>query len=57
MDDCIATHMDAEILDRLAAMLIDEFREMKINRGRNHSFLGMEITINENKTISLDMRK
>ena len=57
VDDCIASHMEPKVLETISAKLISEFGETEINRGRKHSFLGMDITINEDKTISIDMRK
>ena len=37
--------------------MIKEFGEMEITTGKRHSFLGMELTINDNKTILVDMRE
>ena len=55
VDDCLATHIKQSVLDALAKRLIDRFGDMKITTGATHDFLGMKITIRDDKKIAIDM--
>ena len=57
VDDCIATHVNQEVLDELGVKMIHHFGEMDIHTGYEHDFLGMKILINEkDKTVEIDMK-
>ena len=47
--DAIATHMEQKVLDELGQQMIKNFGDMKITSGTKHSFLGMNITVNEKR--------
>ena len=57
VDDCIVSHADQSVLDEFGKRMIEEFGEMEIMTGNKHDFLGMKIEINEDKTVSIDMRQ
>ena len=56
VDDCIASHVDESVLDDFARDMINEFGEMEITKGSCHDFLGMKISFNDDKSVSVDMR-
>ena len=55
-DDFIATHINQQILDDLGKRIINQFGEMEIIISDKHDFLGMYITLNGDKTISINMK-
>lgn len=56
VDDCIATHVEQAVLDNLGKKMIKHFGEMEINTGNKHDFLGMNIVINDDRTVSVEMQ-
>ena len=50
-------HLEDAVLEDMGKKMIGHFGDMKITRGRKHSFLGMEITIHEDGRIEIDMEK
>ena len=58
VDDCLASHVNQQVLDQVGKMMIEEFGEMEITRGNEHDFLGMKLKFDKSKkTIQIDMRK
>ena len=57
VDDCIVSHADQNVVDEFGKRMIKEFGKMEITSGSMHEFLGMKIGINEDRTISVDMRQ
>mgnify|MGYP000939170828 CR=1 FL=1 len=57
VDDCIVSHAEEDVLEEFSKKMIEEFGNMDIIKGRQHDFLGMKIGINEDKTVSVDMRE
>jgi len=57
VDDCIASHVDQDVLDEFGKIMIKEFGEMEITSGNIHDFLGMNIIINEDRTVTIDMKE
>ena len=57
VDDCIVSHVDQSVLDEFGKTMIKEFGDMKIMTGNKHDFLGMKIEINDDKTVTIDMRQ
>ena len=45
-----------EMLDELDEKMIYYFGDMEMNSGNKHEFLGMNITMNKDKSISIEMR-
>ena len=57
VDDCIASHVDQDVLDKFGKIMIKEFEEMDTTSGNIHDFLGMKIIINEDRTATIDMKE
>ena len=49
-------HINKNVLDDLALIMIKEFGDMEISRGKDHSFLGMEIEVTDG-VVKLSMKK
>ena len=56
VDDCMASHKEQKVLDDLAQIMTREFGDMEITRGKDHSFLGMEIDVSDG-VVKLSMKK
>ena len=57
VDDAIASHVEQEVLNKLGVQMQADFGETDITSGTEHSFLGMNIKINEDKkTIKIEMK-
>ena len=57
VDDAIASHDDQKVLDVLGEQMQKDFRKMDITTGTKHSFLGMNINIDEeNRTVEIQMK-
>ena len=56
VNDCIVSHMDKKVLTDIANIMQSEYGEMKITEGKEHDFLGMKIIVNNDRTITVDMR-
>jgi len=54
VDDCIVSH---DVLDEFGKIMIKEFGKLEITSSKIHDFLGIKVGINEDRTISLDMRQ
>jgi hypothetical protein len=57
VDDNIATHVEDNVLTELIEVVKKEVGAITVSRGNTHTFLGMDITFNENGTVSVDMEK
>ena len=55
VDDNKISHKDPNVVTEVIEELEKHFGKMKVSRGREHTFLGMKIKFNENKTMSIDM--
>ena len=55
VDDCLAMHEDQGVLDKIGDMMNDRFGETKINKGNEHTFLGMKIKALDGKRMQIDM--
>ena len=51
----MATHEDNSVLENIAGILMKEFGQMKVNKGNEYKFLGMNIKLLDNKEIEIDM--
>ena len=57
VDDAIASHVEQKVLDELGVQMKAGFGNMDIVSGTEHSFLGINIKINEEKkTINIEMK-
>ena len=56
VDDAKVSHMEEAVVRALIKDMEKEFGEMKPTFGRSHEYLGMKISITDQRTISIDMR-
>ena len=56
VDDNIATHVEDDVLTDLIEVVKEEVGTITVSRGNTHTFLGMDITFNEDGTVSVDMK-
>ena len=56
VDDNKISHKDERVVTEVIKQLESHFGKMKVSRGREHTFLGMKIKFNDNKTMSIDMK-
>ena len=47
VDDNKASHVDSRVIDELLGAIKKHFGEIKITRGKKHTFLGMNIQLTE----------
>ena len=56
VDDNIATHMEDDVLSDLIEVVKKEVGAITVSRGNKHTFLVMDITFNDDGTVSIDMQ-
>jgi hypothetical protein len=56
VDDNIATHVEDAVLTDLIGVVEEEIGAIKVSRGNKHTFLGMDITFNDDGTVTVDMK-
>ena len=56
VDDVIAAHDDDEVLTELIDTIKKKVGEITVSRGNRHTFLGMDLTFHENRTVSISMK-
>ena len=56
VDDNKVSHVDEDVVTNVIGMLKGHFGELTVSRGKKHNFLGMNIELNDNKSISIEMR-
>ena len=57
VDNNKASHVYPKSVDNLLEIIIINFEEITITRGKKHSFLGMNIQIIEDKTIEIEIEE
>ena len=55
VDDAKILHVDPAVVTSILLGLEKRFGKLSINRGKQHTFVGMSINLNNNKTIILAM--
>ena len=55
VDDNNISHEDPAVVDTIIKELTTHFGELSITRGKEHTFLGMDIKIRDDKKIEIDM--
>jgi len=50
------SHEDEEVVTCVIEEISKHIGELTVTRGDNHQFLGMDIHLNNNKTVSLSMK-
>ena len=56
MDDNLCTHVDGNVLREVADAVEENVGTIIRQTCNNHKFLGMDITFNDNGTVSIDMK-
>lgn len=56
VDDCKISHADSRVVDQIINKIEESFGKMKVKRGSEHTFVGMDFKINPNRTISIKMQ-
>ena len=55
VDDSKISHKDERVIDEVIKGLESRFWKMTVKRGKDHTFVGMDITYNDDKTVSISM--
>jgi hypothetical protein len=55
VDDMKISHIDPNVVTEMIEKLESHFDKMTVTRGKEHCFLGMDITYNENRTAEIKM--
>ena len=55
VDDSKILHKSDRVIDSVISGLESRFGKMTVKRGRNHTFVGMDIAYNEDNTVSISM--
>ena len=56
VDDNKVSHVDEKVVTEVLELMKGHFGDLTITRGKNHNFLGMNITINDDKNIEIEMK-
>ncbi len=56
VDDNKVSHKDENVITDVINAISKHFGDLKISRGREHSFLGMNVKYNDNSTVSISMK-
>jgi hypothetical protein len=57
VDDNKISHVDPEVVSSIILEIEKHFGKMTVTRGKEHTFLGMKIVFNENRTVTISMRE
>jgi hypothetical protein len=57
VDDLLITCVDGDIIEKVINHLENVYKEIKVNRGMEHSYLGMNLLVKDNNAVTLDMEK
>jgi hypothetical protein len=57
VDDNVATHVEDDVLSGVINSIESEVGAITVSRGKTHNFLGMEITFNDDGTLSIRMEE
>jgi hypothetical protein len=56
VDDNKISHVDAKVVTDVIEKIENKFGKMTVTRGNEHIFLGMKITMNQNGTVTINMK-
>ena len=56
VDDNKISHRDSKVVDGIIELLKKEFGNVTYSRGKQHDFLGMDVSFTENKIVSIHMK-
>ena len=57
VDDTKISHEDSRVVDMVIKELEEEFGKMTVTRGCRHTFVGVDIEFNSNRTVFLSMNE
>ena len=57
MDDNKVSHKDPEVVSNVIKLMKEPFGDLAVTRGNKHRFLGMNITLNKNKSIEIETKE
>ena len=57
VDDNKISHKDPKVVTEVIDIMQGHFGELTVTRGKVHRFLGMNITITEDKKLKIDMKE
>ena len=55
VDDNKISHVNENVVEEVVTKIEEKFGKMAVTRGNKHVFLGMEIELNNDGTVTLDM--
>ena len=56
MDDLKISHESEKVVREIISMIEAEYGEMTVTVGREHTYCGMNLSFNENGTLSVEMK-
>jgi hypothetical protein len=56
VDDNKISHVDANVVTDVIKKIEEKFGKMTVTRGKEHTFLGMNLTLQEDGTVKIDMK-
>ena len=56
VDDNKISHVSPDVVSMIIDKIEQHFGKMTVTRGREHTFLGMKVKYNENRTATIDMK-
>ena len=57
VDDNKISHEDPKVVDEVIKMIKDEFHDVTVKRGDEHTFIGMNVKMNQDGTVTLSMKE
>jgi hypothetical protein len=57
VDDTKISHVDANVVTDVIKKIEEKFGKMTVTRGKVHTFLGMKLTIQDDRTVKIDMKE
>jgi uncharacterized protein YeaC (DUF1315 family) len=57
VDDNKISHVEPAVVDAIILEIEKRFGKMTVTRGKVHTFLGMNVTFNDNRTVSIGMKE
>ena len=57
VEDNKISHEDPMVVSNVIKLVKEHFGELTVTRGNKHRFLGMNITVNKNKSIEIEMKE
>ena len=55
VDNNNVSHEDSRVVDKVLDMIKEQFGDITVDRGKKHTFLGMNIKLRDDKKIEIEM--